>query len=209
MVLDAYREAADRFLEPLARSLRTANPNALSWAALCCALGAGILLAVGGGWALAVGSLMVLLNAVLDALDGKVAKATGRASARGDLLDHVLDRYADVFILGGIAFSPYCPPTIGFLAILGALLTSYMGTQAQAVGLGRHYGGLLGRADRVVLVVGALILQAAIDPAGRLLLGAGATSLTLLGWTMAAIAVLGNLTAVQRAARTWKLLAAK
>ena len=66
----------------------------------------------------------MMLNALLDALDGKVAKATGWASVRGDFLDRVLDRCADVFILGGIAFSAYCPPALGFLAMLGMLPTS-------------------------------------------------------------------------------------
>ena len=150
-----------------------------------------------------------MLNALLDALDGKVAKATGRASARGDFLDHVLDRYADVFVLGGIAFSPYCPPSLGFLAVVGVLLTSYVGTQAQALGLGRHYGGVLGRADRLVILIAALALRAAADPAGRVLLGFGAASFTVLGWAIAAIAVLAHFTAVQRAAGIWRRLLAR
>ena len=206
MVLDAYRDLADKFLKPMARSLGTVNPDTLSWAALVCALGGGIAVAIGGGWALALATLLVLLNALLDALDGKVARATGRASTRGDFLDHVLDRYADVFVLGGVAVSPYCPPTLGFLAIIGVLLTSYMGTQAQAVGLKRHYGGLLGRADRLVILVAALALQAIVDPSGQTLLGFGPASLTILGWAMAVFAVLGNVTAIQRAVGIWRRL---
>ena len=209
MVLDDYRELADRFLEPLARPLRAVNPDALSWVALLCALAAGAAIVMGGGYALAFAAFLVLLNALFDALDGKVAKATGRDSVRGDFLDHVLDRYADVFVLGGIAFSPYCPPALGLLAVVGVLLTSYMGTQAQAVGLGRYYGGLLGRADRLVILIAALAVQAAADPAGRVLLGFGAASFTVLGWAIAAIAILGNLTAMQRAAGIWRRLSAK
>ncbi len=185
------------------------NPDALSWAALLCAIAAGAAIVIGGGLALALAGLLVFLNALLDALDGKVAKATGRASVRGDFLDHVLDRYADVFVLGGVAFSPYCPPTLGFLAMIGVLLTSYMGTQGQAVGLGRHYGGLLGRADRLVILIAALAFQAAADPAGGLLLGFGAASFTVLGWTIAAVAVLAHFTAVQRAAGMWRRLSVK
>ena len=44
---------------------------------------------------------------------------TGKASRRGDFLDHVLDRYADVLMLGGLAIGPYCPVWLGLLAVLG------------------------------------------------------------------------------------------
>ena len=141
MVLDAYRHVADAILDPMARGLRSVSPDALSWTALGFAAAAGVALYRGGATLLLLGTLFVFLNALFDALDGKVAKLTGRASRRGDFLDHVLDRYADVLILGGIALSGYCPLWLGLLALLGVLLTSYMGTQAQAVGIGRQYGG--------------------------------------------------------------------
>src|SRR5947209_11300961 len=126
------------------------NPNAVSWAGFLAAAGAGISFYVGGGGFLGLALLLILVNSYLDALDGKVAKLAGKASARGDFLDHVLDRYSDVLMLGGVAFSIYCRLWVGTLALLGVLLTSYMGTQAQAVGQGRAYGGILGRADRLV-----------------------------------------------------------
>ena len=182
------------------------SPDALSWAALLSAALAGLAFYLGGGVLLALGALFAFLNALLDALDGKVAKLTGRASRRGDFLDHVLDRYADVLMLGGLALGPYCPVWLGLLAIVGVLLTSYMGTQAQAVGAGRDYGGILGRADRLVILVLAALLQAAADPVPRIVLGVGVVSFTVLGWAMALFAILGNVTAIQRAASTWRHL---
>lgn len=206
MVLDAYRHLADAVLDPLAKRLEAVPPDAISWLALVCALAAGAFFFLGGGTYLLLGTLFVFLNALFDALDGKVAKRTGRASTRGDFLDHVLDRYADVVMLGGVALSPYCPPWLGLVAIVGVLLTSYMGTQAQAVGAKRDYGGVLGRADRLVILVLAALLQAAVDPNARVAIGAGALALTVLGWAMALFAVLGNVTALQRAAATWRRL---
>jgi archaetidylinositol phosphate synthase len=69
----------------------------------------------------------------------------------GDLLDHVLDRYADVLVVAGltVGVGRYA---LWFAAVTGVLLMSYLGTQIQAVGLGRAYGGALGRADRLALV---------------------------------------------------------
>jgi CDP-diacylglycerol--glycerol-3-phosphate 3-phosphatidyltransferase/archaetidylinositol phosphate synthase len=46
---------------------------------------------------------------------------------------------------------------IGVAAVVGTLLTSYLGVQAQAVGVGRYYGGILGRADRLVIIMLASI----------------------------------------------------
>ena len=136
------------------------------------------------------------------------SKITGKASRRGDFLDHILDRYADVLILGGITLGPFCYqwPWLGLLAIIGVLLTSYMGTQAQAVGAGRIYAGVLGRADRLVILFGAALLQAAYDPDSLVVLGIDPARYTVLAWTMAVFAVLGNLTAIQRAVATWRRL---
>ena len=206
MVLDSYRHVADAFLDPMAKGLANISPNTLSAIAFGAAVLAGLAFYLGGGLFLGLAFLLVLANGLFDALDGKVAKLTGKASARGDFLDHVLDRYADVVILTGIAFGPYCPEWLGLLAILGVLLTSYMGTQAQAVGLGRQYGGFLGRADRLVLLAVAALLQLAVDPAGARPFGLGSAQFTVLGWLMVLFAVLGNVTAIQRAISTWRRL---
>ncbi len=206
MVLDAYRHLADAVLNPIARRLAHVSPNTLSWAALVSAAFAGFSFLFEGGWPLVLGALFVFLNALLDALDGKVAKMTGKASRRGDFLDHVLDRYADVFMLGGIALGPYCPVWLGLLALVGVLLTSYMGTQAQAVGAGRDYGGALGRADRLVILIVAALVQAGIDPNAIRDLGLEPLRYSVLGWAMVLFAALGNLTAVQRAVATWRQL---
>ncbi|MPN18679.1 hypothetical protein SDC9_166042 [bioreactor metagenome] len=152
---------------------------------------------------LVIGALVVLISGYFDALDGKVAKLAGKASKRGDFLDHVFDRYADVFMIGGVALSAWCNPILGALALVGVLLTSYMGTQAQAVGAPRLYAGLLGRADRVVLSTLFPIIQ-------YVMIVLGYSSITVLGITVTWLeimviyfAVVGNLTAIQRAIVTW------
>ena len=108
---------------------------------------------------LLIGALMVFLTAIFDALDGIVARMREVASRRGDLVDHTLDRVADIIIVGGIALGSLVDITLGFAAIIGILMLSYMGTQAQAVGAGREYAGLLGRADRLVVLVIVPIIQ--------------------------------------------------
>jgi archaetidylinositol phosphate synthase len=204
MVLDRYRAAADVILLPVATHLVRANPNTISWTALIAAGGAGIGFVLGGPGFLTLALVLLLTNAYLDALDGKVAKLAGKASARGDFLDHVFDRYADVFMIGGVAFSAYCQLWIGTLALLGTLLTSYMGTQAQAVGQGRRYAGLLGRADRLVLLFLGGLLQLLTWPNGGPAWGVAPLAFQPLEWFMVLFAVLGHATAIQRAWGTWR-----
>ena len=161
MVADNFREFGTKILNPIARAMPI-GPMGVSVVSLLTAICAGYSFYMATmeerEWLL-IGALMVFLTAVFDALDGIVARMKEIASRRGDLLDHTLDRVADVIILGGIALSSMVDITIGFSAIIGVLMLSYMGTQAQAVGAGREYAGLLGRADRLVILVMIPIIQ--------------------------------------------------
>ena len=154
MVLDSKRGKVEFILMPLAKGLTRFSPNTISGISLVIAFLAALATFYSPEhWQilLPLAAILVLVSGLFDALDGKVARLTGKTSKRGDFLDHVLDRYADVLMIGAVAVSAWCNPYLGMAAIIGVLLTSYMGTQAQAVGAGRKYSGLLGRADRIVL----------------------------------------------------------
>src|SRR2546428_13352501 len=110
---------------------------------------------------------------------------------------------------GGIAFNVmYYRIEIGTPALLGVLLSYYMGTQAQEVGKGRAYGGVLGRAHRLVLLFFGGLIQLLVAPSGGLVAGVGILQFGPLEWFMVLFAVLGNATAVQRAVGIWRGLAA-
>tara|TARA_Y100001970_G_C14060590_1_gene763966 strand:+ start:173 stop:778 length:606 start_codon:yes stop_codon:yes gene_type:complete len=162
MVADDYRDLGTKILMPLANVIPL-GPMGISLLSLITALTAGYSFYVGdldtNKSYLLLGSLMVFLTAVFDALDGIVARERNLSSKRGDLVDHTLDRVADIIIVGGIALGPLVDITIGFSAIIGILMLSYMGTQAQAVGAGREYAGLLGRADRLVVLAIVPVIQ--------------------------------------------------
>jgi archaetidylinositol phosphate synthase len=74
-------------------------------------------------------------------------------------------------------------------------MSSYLGTQAQAVGVGRYYGGILGRADRLVMimVVGFIDLLVPMSWYG----------LSWLGWMLVLFGIFGHITAFQRFAYVW------
>ena len=200
MVLENQRANIDPILSVISKRFLKINPNALTWISLIFAVIAGLFFYLSSpgleliNYYLIGAALFIFLNGLFDAIDGKVAKLTNSTSKMGDFLDHAIDRYADVFIVGGLALSPWCDMRIGLLAISGMLLTSYMGTQAQAIGYKRDYSGLLGRADRLVFLMIAPIIQHIIlhynfqMPFG----------FSLLEWVLIYFAVMGNITAVQR-----------
>jgi len=193
MTLDRLRPVADRALGPFVSAAARIglSPNGVSALAL---LFSG---AAGGCFYLArrdpllylAGAVFVFLNGWLDLVDGALARRLDVDSPAGDFFDHVLDRYADILIIVGLAagIDRY---GIGIAAVTGVLMTSYLGTQSQAVGLDRVYGGLLGRADRLALVG----LVTAVAP----LVGSPIRGLTPVGWLLVVFAVVGHLTALQR-----------
>jgi archaetidylinositol phosphate synthase len=199
MVLDNYRTTLDWWLVPLAKAFRRVHPDVFTWASLAVAAVGGIAFWKSGPSAdglrlLLVAWACVLVNSVLDLLDGKVAKLTGKATPRGDYLDHAVDRFSDTLFLVGLAFSPWVRLEAGLLAVVGTLLTSYMGTQAQAVGMKRSYAGLLGRADRMVLLLVVPLAQWWWTTRAYRL----PWSTSLLEAMMAYFALMGLLTTLQR-----------
>jgi archaetidylinositol phosphate synthase len=216
MVLERYRERFRPRLERLARPFHRRSPNALSALALVLALLAAVV-AAAARWSTPLlflpVSALVLLSGFFDIVDGEVARATGRSSATGDFLDHLFDRYADVALVLGFAVSGWANPILALLALVSLLLTSYVGTQAQAVGVGRVYAGLLARADRLfVLAVGAFLLfdwslpwpWAPTEPWQRF--HALGLSFTVLDVVFVYFVVAGQWTAIGRAFRVYRTL---
>ncbi|MGI0133241.1 MAG: CDP-alcohol phosphatidyltransferase family protein [Thermoplasmata archaeon] len=209
MVLEEYRGRVAPYVARLARPFLSWRPSTLTWTALALCAAASVL-AASVRWSSYVlflpVALLIFFGGVFDVLDGEVARRTGRASVQGDLLDHVVDRYADIILVLGIAVSGYVNPILALLALVSLLLTSYMGTQAQAVGLGRHYGGLLTRADRLLLLaLGAFLVfdlslpwpWAPTAPWSRFQLAG--VSFTVLDLVFLYFVVAGQVTAVLRA----------
>ncbi|MEM3037856.1 MAG: CDP-alcohol phosphatidyltransferase family protein [Thermoplasmata archaeon] len=209
MVLNGYRERLESLLNPFAGAFSRLSPNALSAISLIFAFGAMcVLVFVGNAIALLIAAICVMLNGLFDALDGKVAKMSGRATPRGDLVDHVIDRLADFFMLAGISLSAFADAKIGLVALGTVLIASYMGTQSQALGLKRDYGGILGRAERILLLIIFLLISYAVlilSPGSYVLIIDG-ISLSVLDLMLLLFTVLAVVTILQRFARAWRAL---
>ena len=117
-------------------------------------------------------------------------------------MDHAVDRIADGLFLVAIIFGEYICWQIGIFSIIGIFWTSDFGALAKGAGLSREYGGIMGRAIRLVILGLAIILN--IFYLGEI--GAGEIKFTFLGWAMVIFAVGGIITACQRFYKTRKAL---
>ena len=77
------------------------TPNAVTLLGLAGSIGAAVLIALGIPlW----GGVVLLLMAPLDAVDGAMARLSGRSSKFGAFLDSVIDRYSELFIYAAILY---------------------------------------------------------------------------------------------------------
>ncbi len=127
--------------------------------------------------------IVYLLFSALDLVDGAVARATGLASPFGAVFDAVLDRASEAIVLAACAWyfaerGEQVQVAMTSAAIFGSIAVSYMRARAEVVGLTMREG-LFRRQERVALLTAGLLLD----------------GLTVV---IGALAVLANLTALQR-----------
>jgi len=164
------------------------NPNLLTFLGLPFNCGAAIAFAYGR---IRTAGVIILLAALFDWIDGKVARTSGRVTRFGSFFDSVIDRYSDMVLFLGIIIYFSKRDQIGYIVLtaivmMGAVLTSYTRARAESLIPYCRVGFML-RPERIVtLIIGCL--------ANHLL-----TALWIL-------AVMTQLAAVQRIYYTWKEL---
>jgi len=183
---DWVRAAARRLVTAI--HLRGVTPDLLTLTGLAVTVVSAVL--VGLGWLLA-GGLVLLFAGFFDILDGAVARVSGKMRPYGAFLDSTTDRYAEVVTYAALLYH-YVSHSGGELAAMlvglalgGSLLVSYVRARAQSLGF-RCDGGLLARPERVVIIVVGLVFSA------------------LLIWALWVLAVLTNVTALQRIWLVWR-----
>lgn len=165
------------------------TPNQVTIAGMLATFVAAILAAFGH---LLAAGLVLAFSGTFDILDGALARATKRTYPYGAFLDSTTDRYSEGAVYIGIAAfylgHPGPETTVKvlacFFALAGSFLVSYVRARAQSLGFTCD-GGLFARPERVVVTVAGLVV-------------AGAGLGRALDVVVIALALLTNLTAVQR-----------
>lgn len=167
MGIYAIKPRFQRSLRPIEDVLveRGIHPDAITLAALGLSVGGGLAFTVSGSHPalLLAAPIVAIGRTALNALDGLVAKRTGTARPRGEVLNEFSDRLADVALLGGIAVSGLVDGRLAAATIVAVLLSSYLGVLSKAAGGPRQYGGVMGKADRMILLAVAGPVAALTD----------------------------------------------
>ncbi|MEJ5293565.1 MAG: archaetidylinositol phosphate synthase [Candidatus Methanosuratincola sp.] len=186
MVLNRLRGAVSRLTRPIASAVARSGipPNVITFV--------GFLVSLVAAYAFyrsapVLGGLVLLLSGLFDIIDGAVARASGRVTKWGGILDSVLDRYSDLAVVGAIAISGLCNPVVGIAAMIGSVMVSYVRARGEVEKVGMSAVGLMERAERIVLVSATAILG-------------------ILDIGMMLLALLTNITVLQRLYHVWRSL---
>lgn len=132
--------------------------NSVTVLGLLGSIGAGVLIALGYPlWA----GVTLLLMAPLDAVDGTMARLSGKSSKFGAFLDSFIDRYDELFVYAGILYwyttqNDLLGVMLCFAAASGAVMVSYARARAEALGFEAKVG-VMTRVERaIVMIVGLL-----------------------------------------------------
>ena len=137
MNITALRPRLVRYIEPIATVFCRAGitPNQISLLSLFF----GVLCAVAFCYQMfIIGSLFLFISAVLDLVDGSVARRTEKETRFGAVFDWIADKYVDALVILGVGLSgiailsriPDFPPTsdsaIVAIAIIGSLMNTFI-----------------------------------------------------------------------------------
>ena len=155
-MLNKYRPVFKGYLETIVRPLAKIGltPNQLTLIGMLISLLAAYFFTMGEQ---RLAALTLIFGSLIDALDGTLARLTGRTSRFGAFLDSTTDRVSDGAILFGIAYGGLVDWKIAFIALIGSYLVSYERCRAELAGSGTLAVGIAERAERLlILIIAAL-----------------------------------------------------
>jgi CDP-diacylglycerol--glycerol-3-phosphate 3-phosphatidyltransferase len=179
------------------------TPNGVTWFALWLGIGAGVANAFGH---FGLACLLATVSTICDILDGQIARAIKSDSARGELLDAVVDRYTEfAFIAGVMIYARDSAPimVVALAALLASFMISYASAKAEALNTTLPRGVMRRHERAIFLILGAGITPI-LGPTLQAHYGLPETTPLLIGLFL--VASIGNFAAVQRFTRIARLL---
>jgi len=189
LVFGRLRGWYERTMSPFGQVLASAqvSPNLLTVLSVLVAITAGYVYSQKRPFE---GVVLILLSAFVDMLDGAVARASGRVTRFGATFDHVLDRYAEAFMVVGMILGGYVGWELGFFALFGMVMASFTRAKAESIGgLRSCTVGIAERQEKLLLFIAGSLATYLYYPA--------------LAYATFLVGVLSSITVVQRLHYTW------
>ncbi len=180
-MLNNLREHLRPLLEGVGKKFAATglSPNFWTLVGLGFAFLSSIVYGIGIEYSLLIGGVLLLVSGFFDIVDGQVARVTSKTSRRGEYLDSVSDKIAEVAIFLGILLGNHADPYLIILAISLSLLVSYARAKSDAIQIKLQGIGIGERAERLLVV-------AAVGMIG------------FMEYAMVIVAVIAAITLVQR-----------
>lgn len=164
------------------------SPNFLTFSGLGLSLIASGFLWMGS---FRLAGLLMLAGGLCDMLDGGVARVRGKENRFGAFLDSIVDRYSDLFLLTGLTLyfagqGNLALVGLSCLAMVGTSLVPYARARAECF-LPRCTVGWMERPERILVLAAGALFQ-------------------VMDWAVGLLALLSNLTVLQRIHYSWEEL---
>lgn len=164
------------------------SPNILTFSGLGLSLAASGLLWLGS---FPLAGVLMLAGGLCDMLDGGVARVRGKQNRFGAFLDSIVDRYSDLFLLIGITLYFAGRGNVALvgvccLAMVGTSLVPYARARAECF-MPRCTVGWMERPERILVLAAGALFQ-------------------IMDWAVGILALLANLTVLQRIHYCWREL---
>jgi CDP-diacylglycerol--glycerol-3-phosphate 3-phosphatidyltransferase/archaetidylinositol phosphate synthase len=189
MMLGKLREKYQKIIAPLGKTLAQVgfSPNSMTLTSLVVAGASAYTYTLQTP---VIAALLVILTGIIDMFDGAIARTTGRVTKFGATFDHVVDRYAEFFIIIGITYAGYTPWLSGFFTLFGMLMASFTRAKAESVGgLKTCTIGIAERQEKLLLIIGGSLLLPVFPQA--------------LHYSLLLVGLLSHITVLQRLHYTW------
>ncbi|AWR94819.1 archaetidylinositol phosphate synthase [Acidianus brierleyi] len=104
------------------------------------------------------GLVLIIFSSLADALDGEIARITGKAGVLGSFLDSSLDRIEDTLFLSALCFLGFQSYLVAILVGL-SLIIPYLRAKAESLGIKAEGKGIIERGERLIFIMIILLIS--------------------------------------------------
>lgn len=139
------------------------TPNKISFIGFILSLTASLLIGIYGLyfsiWLSWIIPALIGLAGAMDLFDGEVARRTNKETQAGAFLDSNLDRLADAIFILALIYGGLVDFLLGYIILFLVIMISYIRSRAENEGVNMKGVGFMERAERILFLLFAIIIE--------------------------------------------------